>query len=340
MRRTATPIFVIAVVASVLLHLTLVVSPTAWWAGLVPAAEVVFPIDAVLADDPAPTVAIPPALALSAPSPVAAPPVVDRPPVSAPISAPVTPPHEGAAAPVEMPVVSPVLLPPPAPLAPVAPVTQPSARLAPPARPVQRDLPKHLNLTYAVRLGDLGFKAGQMRLVWVRQGARYSLVGTVEATGVTALFVSGRIVQVSEGEIAADGLRPSRYWLQRGERKQDQVRFDWTAQQLNLGAETVALPVTAQDLLTFPFHLAMTARSDETSFVLPVTNGRKLKDYRIQSLGVERVEEREAWHLQGSREGEGTLDVWLDMAKGGLPVQIRTQDAKGKVMLLTLDTAD
>ncbi|TSA20065.1 MAG: DUF3108 domain-containing protein [Betaproteobacteria bacterium] len=241
------------------------------------------------------------------------------------------------AAPVETPAVS---VPPPPTPPPSPPPPPPVAVTPPPARPLQRSLPDRMTLSYAVRLGEVGFKAGRMNFVWVRQGARYSLVGTVEATGVTALFMSGRIVQVSEGEIAPDGLRPSRYWLQRGERKQDQVRFDWTARQLNLGAETVALPDTAQDLLTFPFHLALTARANESEFTLPVTNGRKLKDYRVRSLGMERLDEREAWHLQGSREGEGTLGVWLDLTRGGLPIQIRTQDAKGKVMLLTLEAPD
>ena len=45
-------------------------------------------------------------------------------------------------------------------------------------------------------------------------------------------------------------------------------------------------------------------------------------------------------HLQGGREGAGTLDVWLDKGAMNLPVQVRTLDGKGKqVTLIAEDVA-
>ena len=67
--------------------------------------------------------------------------------------------------------------------------------------------------------------------------------------------------------------------MTRGERKQDVARFDWANRRLETRRETVELPPLAQDLLSFPFHLAMTIREDSGTHLLHVTNGRKLRDY-------------------------------------------------------------
>lgn len=315
---------------SFLLHLSFIATPTGWWVRLLPAEEVPISMDAVLIPLPSPTPS-PPITQSKTQSKRPATPEVP------PITKAVTPesPTNGAAIesppeflPQSVTVNTPIIEPSPAITAPAIPPVQ---------RPVVRELPERVTLNYAVHMGENGFKAGRATFVWLRQGTRYSLVSTTAATGLVSLFVSGRIVQVSEGEIAADGLRPSRYWLQRGEQRHDQAQFDWPARRLVLGGEGQRLPDTTQDLLSFPFHLALTARPDEAEFVLPVCNGRRLKSYRVRSLGIETLNGHMAWHFQGSREGEGVLDIWLDPDHNNLPTQIRTLDAKGTVMVLTLE---
>jgi len=199
-------------------------------------------------------------------------------------------------------------------------------------------------IRYSVQTGegDSGFVAGRATYIWHHRDGRYSLVSTVEATGLATLFISGRIVQVSEGEVDASGLRPSQYWLQRNERKRDVARFNWELNQLSLaGRPGVSLTPGAQDLLGFPFHLAMTAREGEAPFALAVTNGRKLNEYGFRVIGREPLDLRgrqlDTLHLQGVREGEGSLDVWLDLGRSGLPARVRTIDSKGKVMELRLE---
>ena len=95
-----------------------------------------------------------------------------------------------------------------------------------------------------------------------------------------------------------------------------------------------------QDLMSFPFQLALWVREDDAEWSLPVTNGKKLRDYRFRVIGREQLatgETRvETLHLQGGRAGEGSLDVWLAPARHWLPVRIRTLDQKGKVIVLTL----
>ncbi len=330
-----------ALALSLLLHLMALGSAGHWWR--VPQAELDFPIEASLLDPvPAPPPAAPPprrarpADAHRRPAPA---PSVEPPPALEPAPTPapsVEPPPTLEPAPTPTPSVEP----PPTP----APVPRLPPQLAP-ERPALRQLPAQLKIVYAVETGSDGFVAGRATYLWHSRNGRYSLVNTVEATGLASLFISGRIVQLSEGEVGAGGLRPAQYWLQRKERKQETARFDWGQRQLTQsGAASVPLTPQAQDLLSFPFQLALTAREGEPDFGLGVTNGKRFREYTFTTLGRERLtvggREMETLHLVGRREGEGSLDVWLDLARHGLPVQVRTQDQKGKVMRLLAEVIE
>jgi len=333
-----------AVAVSLATHMLLLGQAANLW--ILPAQELAFPIEAsLIAPAPAPEpLAVAPKRPAAAAKPPAEPlvsatpmpePVIDREPLPPP--APDLPPSAPSTSePVASVVAEVIRLPsPPAPPPPAA---------KPPGRPVVRTLPSDLVIHYSVQIGegDTGFVAGRATYIWQSRNGRYSLVSTVEATGLAALFVSGRLVQLSEGEIDSAGLRPSQYWLQRNERKQDIARFNWDRNQLTLeGRASAVLSPQAQDLLSFPFHLVITASEGETDFVLGVTNGRKLNEYAFHVLGRERIglkgRQLETLHLRGVREGEGSLDVWLDLDHSGLPARIRTLDRKGKVMELLLE---
>lgn len=324
------PIWAIAV--SLMAHLALLASAGNTWLASPP--ELAFPIEASLLAPESPPSA-PPKSRVSrarAPSPPPAPI-----PAPEPEAVATTEPEPRSPAVAEpLPAVEPEVVPAPPPVEP------PAAKA--PTRPVVRALADNLTIHYSVQTGegDAGFVAGRATYIWQSRNGRYSLVGTVEATGLAALFISGRIVQVSEGGIDAAGLRPEQYRLQRNERKQDVARFNWAANQLVLeGRGGQPLSAQAQDLLSFPFHLAMTASEGEADFVLGVTNGRKFNAYGFRVLGREQAELKgkrlETLHIQGAREGEGALDVWLDLSRSGLPVRIRTLDNKGKTMELRLE---
>jgi outer membrane biosynthesis protein TonB len=316
---------ILALGLSLALHLALFNSPAAWLAQHA-ADEIVLPIEAALYTPP-PTPS-PQKPRPARPTPISLPPA---PPPPAP--ALLQPPPVAQAAPAVP--IEPVNAPPAIPAAPPE-APQPAPEPPPPARPTQRQLPETLNLDYSVSVGEPGFATGRAHFVWTRRGNRYSLVSTTEATGLVSLFVSGRIVQTSEGEIAADGLRPAQYSQQRGQGRQASARFDWPNQRVTLAAREAHLYETTQDLLCFPFHLALTARPSEAAFDLPVTDGHKLRIYRIQFTGTESLDGHDTWRFQATRFEDGSLDVWLDPALGGLPRQIRTLDGKGKTMTLKL----
>lgn len=328
-----------ALAVSLAAHLLLLGSAGDVWFN--PAPELDLPIEANLLEPEAAPVK-PPPQAAQRPSP---PPAVLPDPVPVPRATP-EPVPAAVAEPEPMPISTPEPPPAePAPGRPAAPVSPPAPRT--PARPVVRSFSNDLAIRYSVQTGegDSGFVAGRATYIWHSQQGRYSLVSTLEATGIASLFVSGRIIQVSEGVIDAYGLHPDQYWLKRNERKQDVARFDWNLNQLTLdGHGGVALSPQAQDLLSLPFHLAMTASEGDPDFQMGVTNGRKFNEFGFRVLGRERIElkglQLETLHLQGAKSGEGTLDVWLDLARSGLPARIRTLDRKGKVMELRLEGAE
>ena len=316
-----------ALLISLALHLLMLASAGSWWTP--PAKEIPFPIEANLAlPEPAPRpVPRPKPRAIPA-APVAPAPAIatETPPAPSP---PVEPPPEPVAAPQPVAVT------------PVAETPPPPAAAPEPAALVLRKLPQHLTLRYAVQSGEGGFNLGQAIYTWQQRDGHYSLVSIAQATGLASLFVSGKLVQTSEGAITANGLQPEQYWLTRNERRQDVARFDWTQRRLGLSGGGVDLPAASQDLLSFPFHLAMTMDESAREWSLWVTNGRKLRDYPFRNLGRERLtlgeSEIETLHLQGSRGGEGTLDVWLAPSRHWLPLRIRTLDQKGRVLVLNLE---
>lgn len=340
-------VFVSALLLSLAVHVLLAGNAARWWT--MPVPEIPFPIEAHLAPiapkaPPPPRRAQPavkarPVLAETQPEPPAAEPPSSEPAAQEPVPSPMP------AAP------DPSIPMPPAPtrdsLLPPASETRGEPQSAQPAKrlpPAQRELPARLTLRYAIQAGEGGFNVGQATYTWTVRDGRYSLVSVAEAKGIAALFISGKIIQTSEGEITPYGLQPAQFWMVKGDRRLPPLQFDWTRRQLLLPGGGQELPDETQDLLSFPFHLAMTLRDDGGERRLPVTNGKKLREYGFRlvdrdpvMLGDTRLE---AIHLQGERPGEGSLDVWLAPARLWLPVRIRTLDQKGKTIVLTLEHAE
>lgn len=322
-------IFLVALALSLLAHLIAAGNSSSWWAA--PVREIPYSVEARLSLPAAPVA--PPASPRAARRADAR---ASPPPAASPAAQIESAPPDLPPEPLALPPSSPEPLSPPS--APDPPPATAPVTPAPPRAP--RKLPERIALRYGVQSGEDGFSIGQTTYSGQIRDGRYSLVSVTEATGVTALFVNGKIIQTSEGQVTANGLRPTLFWSVKGERRQPPVRFDWDRRQLLLPGGGVELPPQAQDLMSFPFHLAMLVHEDDAGWSLPVTNGKKLREYHFRVVGRERLEFRdggiEALRLQGSRSGEGSLDVWLAPDRDWLPVRIRMLDQNGKVIALTL----
>ncbi len=336
-------VFFSALLLSLAIHVLLAGNAAHWWQ---PATrEIPFPIEAHLLGRPTPAAvpAPPPTAKASAPAPEILPEVAA--PVSEASETLPAPAASSTPAPPEPETIRPAALPQAETSAQAAPIPPPpeSTPPVPPPRAL-RALPEKLTLVYAVQAGEGGFGVGRAAYTWQARDGRYSLVSVAEATGLIALFASGKIVQSSEGRVTASGLQPELYALAKGDRRQPPVQFDWTQKRLILPGGGIELPELTQDLLSFAFHLAMTVRDGDGEWRLPVTNGKTLREYGFRIVGHETLavgeNPIETLHLMAGRPASGSLDVWLAPSRHWLPTRIRTLDQKGKTMVLSLESVE
>jgi hypothetical protein len=199
-------------------------------------------------------------------------------------------------------------------------------------------LPKRIQIVYALYKGEQKLNVGRMTHTWQIDGTQYTLTSIAEATGLFSLFVRGTLIQVSRGELAAEGLKPSEFWIQRGQsgNRTESASFDWAGQLLRYGRpneqRTQALGAGTQDVLSVLYQLALTAPHSGT-LNLAVTNGRKFDNYRYRVEGEETLETPlgtvKAEHLAKADPDGDRLDVWLAVDYHYLPVRLKITDKKG-----------
>ncbi|MDA8382342.1 MAG: DUF3108 domain-containing protein, partial [Betaproteobacteria bacterium] len=223
------------------------------------------------------------------------------------------------------------------------PPAPPAARASPapsaaPASPAH-GWPRRATLTFTLYKGTQGLDVGQLVQSFERTGNRYALTQVAYATGIFALFKRGRFVEISDGTLTAQGLRPDAFWIERGQSAAttDSAQFDWHAHTLTYGSDsdsqTVPLAQGTQDLLSFAYQLAF-LRPRTGLLDLTVTDGRSLSVYRYRVVGVERIAtglgRLKTWHLaRVDPPGDRRVDIWLAERYGDLPVKVRLTDKSG-----------
>jgi hypothetical protein len=205
-----------------------------------------------------------------------------------------------------------------------------------PAAPVLTELPGKGRVRYSITRGEAGFVVGQAVHTWEHDGLAYKLQSVTETTGLAALFKPARVVQSSQGEVTAEGLKPREF---RHERVGglDTASFDWVRGVVAYAGREDAVVAGTQDMLSMYYQLVLLAPKSGV-LEMPIATGRKLETYRMEIVGEEVVAlpsgERRALHLK-ARSGGDTLEVWLSVGKDagtrGLPLKIRFIDRKGEI---------
>jgi hypothetical protein len=315
---------VLALVASALLHLGVVVAP-GWVLPETMESDLPPTIDAVLAplrSEAAPSrpETAPPAKPL--PKPPASKP---RPPSEAPAVVAAETPSEIAAVSVEAPVTEPPLAVPPEPI------------IEPPlAQPAKTALPGRGRMRYVITRGEGGFVIGESVHSWDHDGFTYRLKSMTETTGIAAVFKPAQIFQSSQGEISAAGLRPREF---RHERSAgiDTAKFDWVRRVVAYAGREENLVEGTQDMLSMYYQLVLLAPRSGT-IEIPIATGRKLMSYRFEVLGEETLAfpagGRQTVHIR-TRSGNDIIEMWLPIGEGeqsrGMPLKIRILDRKGEI---------
>ncbi|MCX7149087.1 MAG: DUF3108 domain-containing protein [Rhodocyclales bacterium] len=319
---------ILALAASALIHAAALLGP-GWELPGVNAADPPPTIDAVLVKPAVRAEAVP--VARPAPRPPADKPR-PRPVVAAAPTAAASPsPVVAAATPVETPAVA----------VPPAPTLEP----APIPVPVRISLPAKGRMRYVITRGEGGFVVGQAVHTWEHDGFAYKLQSVTETTGLAAIFKPARVVQTSRGEVTADGLKPHEF---RHERVGglDTANFDWSRRVVAYAGREDSVAAGAQDMLSMYYQVVLLAPAGGV-LDIPIATGRKLENYRFETLGEEVVtlpaRERRAMRVR-IRSGNDTIELWLDVGKGadmrGLPLKIRFTDRKGEIFDQFADEID
>ena len=272
----------------------------------------------------------------AAPPPAPAPAVAPQPPAVPPAARPAArPPRMVRASPTAPPAAEP-----PAPVAEPETLMQnepvpPSTTAVPEAPPVQPILPASGTIRFAILKESLDLPVGRAEHRWAFPGdGTYRLSGVTETSGLVAIFKPVRIETVSEGMLAAGGLRPARFrTLKNGRESNENADFDWIADEVRLardGSVHKIMPGT-QDILSLNYQLAYLGRLEEGSGMGVVT-GRKYARHAIDSLGEEEVVvpagRFRTLHLRAMTES--VTEVWIALDRHRLPVKIRFTDKKGE----------
>ena len=221
-----------------------------------------------------------------------------------------------------------------------APVVQAPGKVAVIAPPVVNIDPSALPMPasgeaqYKLRMGIV---SGELILSWKFTDGHYRLDSIAQGTGIFA--IAGKYVQASEGDIAAGGLRPTTFSVERRGKK-DSAAFNWTDNSVRFygksGERTEAATPGTQDMLSLLFQLAFAPPLGDDLTVI-VTNGRKLERYAFERAGEEVISlEGGKFHtlkiLKQRKGDEDGMEVWLALEHHYLPVKIRVTDKKGSVI--------
>ncbi|MCC4118016.1 DUF3108 domain-containing protein [Aromatoleum toluclasticum] len=205
--------------------------------------------------------------------------------------------------------------------------------------------PRAGRITYMALMGEKQFPMGKATHQWEVAGdgsdGSYRISELVEPTAVAALpwFRPGRKLRESTGRLTETGLRPERFTEREDGRPGEVVaELDRTAGELRGAGTTETLPDNAQDILSLLYQLGYPGAA--AGGTLPVTAGGALRSFQLETIGEETVHLPfgEGWRTRHVRARYGSAremtDVWLATDHFGLPVLIRTIDAKGVVYYL------
>lgn len=186
-----------------------------------------------------------------------------------------------------------------------------------------------------------GAPVGEMREIFERNGNRYRIVSETRATGVMALIHKKPARAESSGEITESGLKPERFDAVRGKKREkyESAEFDWSGHTLRLKhdgmTETLPLQRGTQDRLSAMYQFLFLNEASRENLDFPMTNGRKLDNYRYRPGTDTRLDTRlgalTVQHLvKQFRSGEVATDIWLSTEYQGLPVRMRVVEPEGE----------
>lgn len=211
----------------------------------------------------------------------------------------------------------------------------------PPAMPAHAAYPvRAARLVFDLYYGESGTLVGEVVQTWQLTQNHYVAESAAEAVGFASLFLGGRYVQRSEGELGPTGFIPHRYTVQDRRKPQpEQADFDWTAGEVRFTrrgkASSAPLQPGTQDPLS-AVHQLQFMRPLPPGVMLQVATTRRVEAMLFQNMGEEEVATARgpvaARHVKREERDGSITEVWLDPARAFLPVRIRTLNRNGYLL--------
>ncbi len=196
--------------------------------------------------------------------------------------------------------------------------------------------PQQFELVY--RFTFNGHYVGEVTDRFKREGSHYQLTSNAKPKGNLALLLP-LLTLTSEGEIKSQGFVPNRYQQVRSNapNKAAVAQFDWAngllTQQYKGASEQTELQKGTQDALTQLYAFTLMGELPK-QLEFPVSNGRKLINYRYQKQPAGRIDTP-----MGSYEvveyrriadpDENAISVWVAPGLNNLPLRIRVREDAG-----------
>lgn len=200
--------------------------------------------------------------------------------------------------------------------------------------------PKSVTVTYEATRNGQPF--ANISETYTEKNGKYRIESETRGIGAYALFGVRRLL--SEGEVGASGLKPLHFESHQGGNVKRSLfaDFDWANNVLNMKVKgkpvTATLQAGTQDIGSLIYQFMFVQPKGE-SFKLPVTTGKKLKqyEYRVAGRGVPVSVPAGTYktiHLQDAAADadEDSKELWLGSAEVYfLPVKLVTRDDKGAI---------
>lgn len=180
----------------------------------------------------------------------------------------------------------------------------------------------------------------------------YVYESVTEPRGLYAFIRSDRITERSRWRPEGSWLQPLSYRYERTGGKRDrriEIAFDWESRKAShvspRGNWSMTVPEGTLDKLNYLIALMQDLSAGKTEFEYVIADGGRLKTYRLEHLGVERIETAlgplEAAKIRRIREGEARKTmIWCARAYGYLPVRVEHHEDDGISVILEIDTLE
>ena len=195
--------------------------------------------------------------------------------------------------------------------------------------------PNKVSLVYEVTRKGQPFAT--VTETFTQSNGQYKIESLTKGIGVYALL--GVRKMVSEGNVTALGLQPTRFELQQGDQAKKTVlaEFDWinnTVTQHAKGKQKIEplIPQT-QDLASFMYQwMFVPPESDKVEVAL--TTGKKMRQYRYQVAAKDAVINTAAGEfttiqLENPEQSEENKTFWLAKNKQYIVIKMRMLDENG-----------